>query len=62
MSAIDRAGLMDRVYRHQRHFYDATRKYYLIGGDPMLAGLNVPAGGSVLKIGCGTGRQSGQSG
>ena len=56
MSAIDHAGLMDRVYRHQRHFYDATRKYYLIGRDPMLAGLNVPTGGSVLEIGCGTGR------
>ena len=56
MSAIDHAGLMDRVYRHQRHFYDATRKYYLIARDPMLGGLNVPAGGSVLEIGCGTGR------
>lgn len=26
---IDHASLMDRVYRRQRHFYDATRKYYL---------------------------------
>ena len=23
--------LMDRVYRHQRHIYDLTRKYYLLG-------------------------------
>ena len=53
---IDHAGLMDRVYRHQRHFYDATRKFYLVGRDPMLAGLNVPQGGSALEIGCGTGR------
>jgi S-adenosylmethionine-diacylgycerolhomoserine-N-methlytransferase len=56
MSQISHAGLMDRVYRHQRHFYDATRKYYLVGRDPMLAGLAVPQGGSVLEIGCGTGR------
>lgn len=50
------AGLMDKVYRHQRHFYDASRKYYLLGRDPMLAGLAVPKGGTVLEIGCGTGR------
>lgn len=53
---IDHASLMDRVYRRQRHFYDATRKYYLLGRDQMIAGLNVPQGGSVLEIGCGTGR------
>jgi len=56
MTALDHAGLMDKVYRHQRHFYDATRKFYLIGRDPMLAGLNVPPGANVLEIGCGTGR------
>ncbi len=50
------AALMDRNYRFQRHIYDATRKYYLLGRDPMIAGLDVPAGGSVLEIGCGTGR------
>jgi len=53
---IDHASLMDRVYRHQRYLYDATRKYYLLGRDTMIAGLNVPEGGSVLEIGCGTGR------
>ncbi|MEK1886762.1 MAG: class I SAM-dependent methyltransferase [Phyllobacterium sp.] len=53
---IEHGRLMDRVYRHQRHFYDATRKYYLLGRDPMLAGLNPPERGSVLEIGCGTGR------
>lgn len=56
MSALDHAGLMDKVYRHQRHFYDATRKFYLIGRDPMLAGLNVPENATVLEVGCGTGR------
>lgn len=50
------ADLMDRVYRHQRHFYDATRKYYLIGRDPLLRDLNPPRNGTVLEIGCGTGR------
>ncbi len=53
---IEHARLMDGIYRHQRHFYDATRKYYLLGRDPMIAGLRPPAGGSVLEIGCGTGR------
>jgi S-adenosylmethionine-diacylgycerolhomoserine-N-methlytransferase len=55
-SKIDHGSLMDRVYRRQRHVYDATRKYYLLGRDEMIAGLRVPLGGSVLEIGCGTGR------
>jgi S-adenosylmethionine-diacylgycerolhomoserine-N-methlytransferase len=53
---IEHGPLMDRVYRHQRHFYDATRKYYLLGRDPMIAGLKPPERGSILEIGCGTGR------
>ncbi|RCS25485.1 class I SAM-dependent methyltransferase [Phyllobacterium salinisoli] len=53
---IDHGSLMDRVYRRQRHVYDATRKYYLLGRDQMIAGLDIPSGGSVLEIGCGTGR------
>ena len=56
MNVIDHGGLMDRVYRHQRHFYDATRKYYLLGRDQTIAGLKPPPGASVLEIGCGTGR------
>lgn len=50
------AGLMDRIYRHQRHIYDASRKFYLLGRDGLIAGLAPPAQGSVLEIGCGTGR------
>lgn len=50
------AALMDSVYRRQRHLYDATRKYYLLGRDRMVAGLAPPPGGTVLEIGCGTGR------
>ena len=47
---------MDSIYRFQRHFYDITRKPYLLGRDRLIGGLDVPAGGSVLEIGCGTGR------
>lgn len=58
MSAIEHshAELMDGVYRHQRHFYDLTRKYYLLGRDRMIGELNAPSGGTVLELGCGTGR------
>ncbi|MFE0015134.1 class I SAM-dependent methyltransferase [Mesorhizobium sp. NPDC059054] len=60
MSAQDlpanHADLMDGVYRWQRHIYDLTRKYYLLGRDRLIVGLDVPANGSVLELGCGTGR------
>ncbi len=52
----DAAVLMDRMYRRQRHIYDATRKFYLLGRDATIADLAAPAGGAVLEIGCGTGR------
>jgi S-adenosylmethionine-diacylgycerolhomoserine-N-methlytransferase len=52
----DSARLMDAMYRHQRHFYDFTRRYYLFGRDEMLAGLMPPHGGTVLEVGCGTAR------
>jgi S-adenosylmethionine-diacylgycerolhomoserine-N-methlytransferase len=55
-AAPDNAALMDGVYRHQRHIYDLTRKYYLLGRDTLIARLDPPAGGHVLEIGCGTGR------
>jgi S-adenosylmethionine-diacylgycerolhomoserine-N-methlytransferase len=47
---------MDRMYRHQRHIYDLTRKWYLLGRDRMIAGLAPRPGARVLEIGCGTGR------
>ena len=52
----DAAGLMDAMYRHQRHVYDASRKFYLLGRDRLIAGLAPPPQGTVLEIGCGTGR------
>jgi S-adenosylmethionine-diacylgycerolhomoserine-N-methlytransferase len=52
----DVAVRMDRMYRHQRLIYDLTRKYYLIGRDRAIERLAPPDGGSVVEIGCGTGR------
>lgn len=52
----EHARAMDRTYRWQRHIYDATRKYYLIGRDGMIDGLDARPGMSVLELGCGTGR------
>jgi S-adenosylmethionine-diacylgycerolhomoserine-N-methlytransferase len=50
------ADLMNRIYRHQRHVYDFTRKYYLLGRDRVIAGIDAHDGARVLEIGCGTGR------
>ena len=33
----DAARHMDGIYRYQRHIYDLTRKYYLLGRDRMIA-------------------------
>lgn len=52
----DAASRMDAIYRTQRHIYDASRKFYLLGRDHMLDELKPPAGGTVLEVGCGTGR------
>lgn len=50
------ATRMDAIYRSQRHIYDLTRKYYLLGRDRLIDGLVPPPCGTVLEIGCGTGR------
>jgi S-adenosylmethionine-diacylgycerolhomoserine-N-methlytransferase len=47
---------MDRVYRHQRHIYDLTRKYYLLGRDRLVRELNARPGQNIVEIGCGTAR------
>ena len=54
--AADSASLMDRMYRRQRHIYDLTRKFYLLGRDDLIASLAPPPGARVLEMGCGTGR------
>lgn len=50
------ASLMDTIYSKQRHFYDATRKFYLLGRDLILQRLTIPQNGTMLEIACGTGR------
>ena len=50
------AQRMDRIYRNQRHIYNLTRKYFLLGRDRLINGLDVGAGDTVLELGCGTAR------
>jgi S-adenosylmethionine-diacylgycerolhomoserine-N-methlytransferase len=52
----DAAALMDQMYHRQRHIYDASRKFYLLGRDEALGRLRPDRGGKALEIGCGTGR------
>ncbi|MFC5445383.1 class I SAM-dependent methyltransferase [Rhizobium halophytocola] len=47
---------MDRMYRYQRHIYDVTRKYYLLGRDTAIRALDARGNTRVLEIACGTGR------
>lgn len=54
--AAGHAGRMDAVYAGQRHIYDLTRKYYLLGRDRLIRQLAPPPGGTVLEVGCGTAR------
>lgn len=51
----DQTQKMNRIYHVQRHFYDATRRLFLPGRDLLLKQI-VPPTGSVLEVGCGTGR------
>ena len=53
---VEATRRMNRMYRRQRHIYDGTRRYYLLGRDRLIADLEPKAGASVLEIGCGTGR------
>ena len=56
LAPLEAATLMDRMYRHQRHIYDLTRKFYLLGRDQLIDRLEPPPSARVLEIGCGTGR------
>src|SRR5579862_1396414 len=47
---------MDRVYRRQRHIYNFTRRYYLVGRDDLIRGLALRPGDRAVEIGCGTAR------
>jgi S-adenosylmethionine-diacylgycerolhomoserine-N-methlytransferase len=50
------AAAMDRMYRRQRHVYDLSRKFYLLGRDEAIRRVRPDSGHSVLEIACGTGR------
>jgi S-adenosylmethionine-diacylgycerolhomoserine-N-methlytransferase len=52
----DATRRMNRMYRRQRHIYDGTRRYYLLGRDELIAALQPKPAATVLEIGCGTGR------
>ncbi len=52
----DAAALMDQMYRRQRHIYDLSRKFYLIGRDEAIKRLRPASDDKVLEIGWGTGR------
>ena len=54
--AADIRVRMARMYRPQKHIYDLTRKYYLLGRDRLIAGLDLASGQTLLDVGCGTGR------
>lgn len=56
MTDTTHGGLMDQVYRRQRHIYDATRKYYLLGRDYALAQMQPGPHDHILEVACGTGR------
>ena len=53
---VEATDRMNRMYRWQRHIYDGTRRYYLLGRDQLIENMQATAGASVLEIGCGTGR------
>jgi S-adenosylmethionine-diacylgycerolhomoserine-N-methlytransferase len=47
---------MDRMYRYQRHIYDLSRKFYLLGRDRLVRELAPGPGARICEVGCGTGR------
>lgn len=49
-------ALMDRVYHRQRHIYNFTRRYYLVGRDDLIRDLDLKPGDRAVEIGCGTAR------
>lgn len=55
-TAADAFRDMNSMYRYQRYFYDATRKFYLLGRDTLIRKMPITAGDRIAEIGCGTGR------
>ncbi len=48
-AATEHAEQMDNMYRYQRHIYDLTRKYYLLGRDTTIAALDIPRAAACWK-------------
>ncbi|MEZ5476315.1 MAG: class I SAM-dependent methyltransferase [Thiolinea sp.] len=55
LDALDAARKMDQQYRYQRHIYDLSRKYYLLGRERILREIPLLPGQHLLEVGCGTG-------
>ena len=53
---LTHADLMDATYRRQRHLYDPTRKFFLLGRDYLVQNLAPPPDARILELACGTGR------
>jgi S-adenosylmethionine-diacylgycerolhomoserine-N-methlytransferase len=53
---MNHAETLDRIYRYQRHLYDATRRFFLFGRDRLLDSMAIAGEDKVLEMGCGTGR------
>jgi S-adenosylmethionine-diacylgycerolhomoserine-N-methlytransferase len=47
---------MNNLYASQRHFYDFTRKYYLLGRDELLKNIVINPNDCVCEVGTGTAR------
>ncbi len=47
---------MDRKYRYERHIFDLSRRFFLFGRERAIDALRLDDAGSLLEIGCGTGR------
>jgi S-adenosylmethionine-diacylgycerolhomoserine-N-methlytransferase len=55
-SVDTQARAMDRLYGGQVRLYDATRRYYLLGREPLLRRVAVAPGAHVCEVGTGTAR------
>ncbi|MBS0659365.1 MAG: methyltransferase domain-containing protein [Verrucomicrobia bacterium] len=51
---LSASARMDANYRIQRHIYDWTRRWFLLGRTRLLGMLHPKPGESILEIGCGT--------
>jgi len=56
MDTTHATTLMDQIYRSQRHIYDVTRKYFLLGRDRVIAEVAPAEDETICEVGCGTAR------